>query len=131
MKGNALLFLVEGLVPVLVALLVWAAVLALRKNIAKHKKVAIAHVAATWTSLIVVVALVKMGYSIGDNAPAWILKIHLLIIYMFPPLLVILPATALTGRRVAHMMTAITYSVVWAASLLTGAMIFAMDRGWL
>lgn len=131
MKGNALLFLVEGGVPVLVALLVRAAVFALKKDIARHKKAAMIHAAATWISLILVVVLVNMGYSIGENAPAWILKIHLAIIYMIPPLLVILPATGLSGRRTAHMMAAITYCVIWAATLITGAMIFSMHKGWL
>ncbi len=131
MKGNALLFLVEGGVPVLVALLVRAAVFALKKDIARHKKAAMIHAGATWISLILVVVLVNMGYSIGENAPAWILKIHLAIIYMIPPLLVILPATGLSGRRTAHMMAAITYCVIWAATLITGAMIFSMHKGWL
>lgn len=131
MKGNALLFLVEGGVPVLVALLARAAVFALKKDIARHKKAAMIHAAATWVSLALVVALVKMGYTIGENAPAWILNIHLAIIYLIPPLLVILPATGLSGRRTAHMVAAITYCVVWAAALITGAMIFSMHKGWL
>lgn len=131
MSGNALLFLVEGGVPVLVALLGRAAVFALRKDIQRHKKAAMIHAAATWISLILVVVLVNMGYSIGENAPAWILKIHLAIIYMIPPLLVILPATGLSGRRTAHIMAAITYCVIWAATLITGAMIFSMSKGWL
>ncbi|MBF0292227.1 MAG: hypothetical protein HQK86_08735 [Nitrospinae bacterium] len=131
MKGNALLYLVEGGAPALVALLARAAFFALKKDIARHKKAAIIHVAATWISLIVVAVLVNMGYAIGENAPAWILNIHLAIIYLIPPLLVILPATALTGRRTAHMMAAITYCMVWAATLITGAMIFSMSKGWL
>lgn len=131
MKGNALLYLVEGGAPILVALLARAAVFALKKDIARHKKAAMIHAAATWISLILVLVLVKMGYSIGENAPAWILKIHLAIIYLIPPLLVILPATGLSGRRTAHMVAAITYCVVWAASLITGAMIFSMSKGWL
>jgi uncharacterized membrane protein YozB (DUF420 family) len=131
MKGKALLYFVEGGAPVLVALLVRAALLALKKDIARHKKAAMIHAVATWISLILALILVKMGFTISENAPAWISKIHLAIIYMIPPLLVILPATGLSGRRTAHMMAAITYCVIWAASLITGAMIFSMSRGWL
>lgn len=131
MKGNALLYLVEGGAPLLVALLGRAAFFALKKDIARHKKAAMMHAAATWVSLITVLVLVNMGYTIGENAPAWILKIHLAIIYMIPPLLVILPATGLSGRRTAHMMAAITYCMIWAAALITGAMIFSMSKGWL
>ena len=104
---------------------------ALKRDIARHKKAAMIHAAATWIALITVLVLVKMGYTIGENAPAWILKIHLAIIYMIPPMLVILPATGLSGWRTAHMMAAITYCVIWAASLITGAMIFSMSKGWL
>lgn len=131
MKGNALLYLVEGGAPALVALLVRAAILALKKDIARHKKAAIMHAAATWISLISVLALVKMGYSIGENAPKWILNIHLTIIYMIPPLLVILPATGLSGKRTSHMIAAIIYCMIWVAALITGAMIFSMSKGWL
>jgi uncharacterized membrane protein YozB (DUF420 family) len=131
MKGNALLYVVEGGAPALVALLARAAHLALKKDIAKHKKAALTHSAATWISLILVLVLVKMGYTIGENAPAWILKIHLAIIYMIPPMLIILPATGLSGRRTAHMIAAITYCAIWAAALITGAMIFSLSKGWL
>jgi uncharacterized membrane protein YozB (DUF420 family) len=131
MKGKALLYLVEGGAPLLVVMLGRAALLALKKDIARHKKAAMIHSAATWVSLILALVLVEMGFTISENAPAWISKIHLALIYMIPPLLVILPATGLSGRRKAHIMAAITYCAVWAASLVTGAMIFSMSRGWL
>lgn len=131
MKGNFLLYVVESAVPILTALLIWAGALALRKNIEKHKKIAASHALATWISSIAVVILVRLGFTMGGGAPDWILNIHLAIIYAIPPWLVLLAMTGLWGKRSVHKGFAGAYVVLWGLALVTGAMIFAMDRGWM
>ncbi|MGK7345301.1 MAG: hypothetical protein ACNS63_05785 [Candidatus Nitrospinota bacterium M3_3B_026] len=131
MKSNLLLYAVEGVVPILTALFVWAGVLALKQEKEKHKKIAGAHAVSTWVASAAVVVLVRLGYTMGGGAPEWIMNIHLAIIYLIPPWLVLLAITGLAGKRGAHMPLAGVYSVLWTAALVTGAMIFAMDRGWM
>ena len=126
-----LLYLVEGLVPVLTFLLVWAGWAAWKKDIARHKKIAASHAVATWASTAVVAILVQMGYTTGKKAPEWILEIHLVIIYLIPLLLVILMFTGLSGKRKIHLPLALFYAVNWVAALVTGGMIFASVRGWM
>lgn len=130
MKSNLLLYAVEGIVPVLTALFVWAGVLALKQEKEKHKKIAAAHAVSTWVASAAVALLVRLGYTIGGEAPEWIMSIHLVIIYLIPPWLVLLAVTGLAGKRSAHAPLAAAYAVLWTAALVTGAMIFAMARGW-
>jgi len=131
MKGKLLLYVVEGIAPILTALLVWAGALALRQEKEKHKKIAATHALGTWVSSIAVVVLTRLGYSMGGKAPDWIMNIHLAIIYAIPPWLVLLAMTGLGGKRMAHMTLAFAYAVLWAAALVTGAMIFMMSHGWM
>lgn len=126
-----LLYIIEGAVPLLTITLVWAGYLAFKKNVPAHKKMAIFHAVTTWLSYIVVMGLVRMGFSMGENAPAWIMNIHLAIIYTLPPMLVALMILGLKGARKLHITLASIYALLWIAALVTGAMIFFTHRGWL
>ncbi|MBI4667317.1 MAG: hypothetical protein HY751_13015 [Nitrospinae bacterium] len=126
-----LLYVVEADIPILVWLLGWALVLAMKGDHEKHKKVAIWHGVATWASAAIVFVLVRMGFRMGQSAPEWILDLHLNIIYTIPPLLILLAITAMNRKSLAHKGTAAAYLMLWAAALVTGGMIFAMDRGWI
>jgi len=126
-----LLYLIEGAVPLLTFLLVWALFLALKKDIGKHKRVATIYAAATWVSTILVGVLVRMGFVIGENAPKWIMDIHLVFIYGILPLLLALMVTAYKGKRLVHIGLAVTYVVFWCGALVTGAMIFMLHHKWI
>lgn len=129
MKGSILLYIIEGSVPVLTFLLVWAGIAAIKKDHKKHKKLAVYHAIATWSSVLLVVLLVKLGFSLGKGAAPWILEIHLYTIYLIPPLLALLMITGLKGIRPAHLPLAGLYAINWLAALATGAMIFGSVRG--
>lgn len=126
-----LLYVVESAVPLLTANLVYAAMLARRKDIAGHKKWAGIHAITTWVSSILVFTLVRLGFKMGEGAPEWIMNVHLVIIWSIPPMLVILMWSGLKGIRKVHIPLMVIYSINWAAALVTGAMIFAADRGWI
>lgn len=130
MSGSTLLYLIEGDIPILTFLLVWAGMLALKGNIRKHKKVAIAHAIATWLSCLLVIVLVRMGFEVGGHAPKWLMNIHLVIIYAIPLILVCLMTTGLKGMRSIHKRFALFYAITWSLALLTGLMIFLKVRGW-
>lgn len=129
MSGVKLLYLIEGVIPILTFLLVWAGTLALKGNIQKHKKVAIAHAIATWLSCALVIILVRMGYEVGGHTPKWLMNLHLVIIYAIPPALVCLMITGLKGMRSYHKRFALFYIIVWSGALLTGLMIFLKVKG--
>jgi len=126
-----LLYLIESAVPLLTFLLVWTLVLALKKNIGKHKKIATIYAVSTFVSIVLVAILVRMGFVIGENAPKWIMSIHLVFIYGILPLLLGLMVTALKEKRSLHIGLAVTYLVFWCGSLVTGAMIFMMHHNWI
>ncbi len=126
-----LLYLIESAVPLLTFLLVWTLILALKKNIGKHKKIAIIYAVSTCVSIILVAVLVRVGFVIGENAPKWIMDIHLVFIYGILPLLLGLVVTAFKGKRFLHIGLAVTYLVFWCGSLVTGAMIFMMHHNWI
>lgn len=130
MSGSTLLYLIEGDIPILTFLLVWAGMLALKGNISKHKKIAITHAIATWLSYLLIIILVRMGYEVGGNAPKWIINTHLAIIYVIPVILVCLMTTGLKGMRSIHKRFALFYVVIWSGALLTGLMIFLKVKGW-
>lgn len=125
-----LLYVIESAVPFLTILLVWAASLALKKDIEKHKKVALGYAVATLVSYALVIILVRFGYKIGGETPKWLMNLHLVVIYTIPLLLVGLVALGLKGRRKAHIVMACIYAIYWSGALITGAMIFisAKDR---
>lgn len=129
MSGSTLLYLIEGDIPILTFLLVWAGLLALKGNIGKHKKVAIAHAVATWLSYLLIIILLKLGFEVGGNAPKWIINTHLVIIYTIPPALVFLMVTGLKGMRSIHKRFALFYVLIWSGALITGLMIFLKARG--
>lgn len=124
-----LLYIVESAVPLLTANLIYAGILAKRKDIARHKKWAAIHAVTTWVSCILVYGLVKLGFKMGEGAPAWIMDVHLVIIWAIPPMLVVLMWSGLKGFRKIHLPLMAIYSLNWLAALVTGAMIFAADRG--
>jgi len=130
-KSKVLLYIVEAAVPLLTWLMVWALALGLKQNFARHKKIAFSHAIATWASYAIVILLVRLGFTMGGNAPDWIVDTHLVIIYLIPPLLVALMVTGLKKKRAPHGKIVIIYVVTWSAALVTGAMIFLMDRGYL
>ena len=129
MSGFSLLYLIEGDIPLLTFLLVWAGILGLKGNIRKHKKVAITHAIATWLSCLLVIVLVRMGYEAGGHTPKWLMNIHLVIIYAIPPALVCLMVTGLKGLRSVHKKFALFYVIIWSAALLTGLTIFLKLKG--
>ena len=126
-----LLYIVESAVPLLTANLIYAGMLAKRKDIAGHKKWAGIHAVTTWVSCFLVYGLVKLGYKMGDGAPDWIMDVHLVIIWAIPPMLAILMWSGLKGIRKVHLPMMAIYSLNWVAALVTGAMIFMADRGYL
>lgn len=127
-----LFYIVESATPLLTILLLWAAWEVLKKkNVQKHRKVALVHAGATVASLVLVVLLVRLGYQMGEKAPEWILSLHLKIIYFGVALLVMVAATGLKRKKRIHFPLAIVYVLNWAAALVTGAMIFGMHKGWM
>lgn len=126
-----LLYIVESAVPLLTANLVYAGILAKRGDIERHKKWAGIHAITTWVSSILVFVLVRLGFRMGDGAPDWIMDVHLVIIWAIPPMLAVLMFTGLKGIRKVHLPLAAIYSLNWMAALVTGAMIFAADQGWI
>ncbi len=126
-----LLYTVEAAVPLLTWLLIWAGTLALRGETSRHRKIATIHALATWVSYVIVIAMVRLGYSMEGKAPEWILDTHLVIIYLIPPTLVALMATGFGGKGSIHKKLALFHTINWAAALVTGAMIFLMARGYL
>ncbi|MBI5815265.1 MAG: hypothetical protein HZB29_06600 [Nitrospinae bacterium] len=126
-----LLYIVESAVPLLVGLLVWAIVVAYRKDGGKHRKVAMMHAIATWLSTVIVVTLVRAGFRMGEHAPAWIQDLHWNIIMWIPPLLLMLALSGLSRKKNIHLPIAAIYVVVWLAALTTGGMMFSMHKGWL
>jgi hypothetical protein len=126
-----LLYVVESGVPLLTGLLFYAGWMAYKKDIARHKKWAAIHAVLTWVSTALVAALVALGFKMGEGAPEWIMDIHLVFIYAIAPMLAVLMFTGLKGVRKIHIPLAMVYVLNWLASLFTGAMIFAADRGWL
>jgi len=126
-----LLYVVEGAVPILLGLLIWADVLAIKKNHEKHKKVAMVHAVATWVSTLLLIVLIRLGFRLSENAPGWIQEVHQYIIFAVPPILLALALTGLYGKRALHLPVAALYVVSWIGALTTGGMMFAMARGWM
>ncbi|VAX21581.1 hypothetical protein MNBD_NITROSPINAE04-1594 [hydrothermal vent metagenome] len=131
MNGSRLLYLIEGDVPLLTFLLVWAGILALNGNIQKHKKVALAHAIATLASYLSIIILVRVGYEVGGNAPKWIMTVHHAIIYAIPPALACLMVTGLKGKRSIHKGFALLYVIIWSGALLTGLIILMKVKSWI
>ena len=130
--GNAymLLYVIESAVPLLSGLFIWAAILALKGDYEKHKKVAMSFAIVTWLSYIVVIILVRFGHNIDGKAPEWIVNLHMLIIYYIPPALALMAYTGITGKKPMHKKVAISLAVAWLGALVTGAMIFITARGY-
>lgn len=126
-----LFYTVETAIPLLTALLIWAWMMARRHDFARHKKIAMSHAAATWASYVVVIVMVELGYTMGGKAPEWIMNLHLVIIYIIAPLIAVMMFTGFSGKRVAHRALAFSYLTLWTAALITGGMIFMMDKGYL
>ncbi|MDH4183295.1 MAG: hypothetical protein OEV92_03665 [Nitrospinota bacterium] len=126
-----LLYVVEGIVPILVFQIAWAARLAWRQDKERHKRIAAIHAASVWGSYVVSWILIYFGHTIPRKAPAWIIDTHLVIIYIIPVLLVFQMATGLKGIRPVHIGLAAFYLILWAAALVTGAMIFLSGRGYI
>ncbi|HJM82447.1 MAG TPA: hypothetical protein QF720_02495 [Nitrospinota bacterium] len=124
-----LLYIVESAVPILTVLLIWAVYNAWKKNILAHRKAATLHAVATLVSTALVFVLVRLGYSVGEEAPKWIRDIHFVIIYQIPILLGFLMYFGLSGRRKIHKRFAIYYLLIWTAALATGLMIFLTHNG--
>jgi len=131
MNGSRLLYLIEGDIPLLTFLLVWAGILALNGNIEKHKKVALAHAIATLASYLLIIILVRAGYEVGGNAPRWIMNVHHAIIYAIPPALVCLMVTGLKRKRRIHRGFALLYVLTWFGALLTGLIILMKVKRWI
>ena len=125
-----LLYVVEGAVPILTYFLYDAISKALRKEHPAHRKSAIRHAIATIVSSILVVALVRIGFTIGGKAPQWIMTVHMVFIYSIFPLLAALYFTSRPKRRKFHLVAATLYGLNWLAALGTGLMIFLMARGY-
>jgi len=125
------LYTVEAAVPILTWLLVWAGRLALKGEASRHRRIATIHAMATWISYVIVIVMVRLGYSMEGKTPGWILNTHLVIIYLIPPTLVALMVTGFGGKRSIHTKFAIFHTINWIAALTTGAMIFLMARGYL
>ena len=126
-----LLYTVEALVPILTVQLAWAGAMALRKEKERHRRMAAIHAASVWGSYILVWAMMLMGHTIKGTAAKWIVDIHLVIIYLIPALLLVMAPTGLKGIRRVHIPLAVTYVILWAAALVTGAMIFLSARGYM
>lgn len=126
-----LLYIVEAAIPILTWLFFWAGILALKKNKEKHAKIATIHAVSVWGSYLVVWILILMGQSLKGNAPRWIVDTHLVIIYIIPALLVFMMISGRKGVRKVHIPLAVTYTILWAAALVTGAMIFLAHRGYM
>ncbi|VAX19893.1 hypothetical protein MNBD_NITROSPINAE03-485 [hydrothermal vent metagenome] len=131
MNDSKLLYLIEGDIPLLTFLLVWAGILALNGNIKKHKKVALAHAIATLASFLLIIILVRVGYEVGGNAPKWIMNVHHTIIYTIPPALICLMVTGLKGKLSIHKGFALFYVLTWSGALLTGLVILMKVKKWI
>ena len=70
-----------------------------------------------------------MGYAVDGKAPQWLMSLHLVIIYMIPPMLVALIILGVKGKRKTHIPLAVCYLIIWSGALITGAMIFLSGRG--